>query len=75
MWCSFTVWRWNTQGSGCIRSWRAVKGRPLWMAGWFAVLALLAWIVGKLVAFEPMISGSGIPQLEGEMVGKLSQKW
>ena len=51
----------------------AVKGRPLWMAGWFAVLALLAWIVGKLVAFEPMISGSGIPQLE--MVGKLSQKW
>lgn len=53
----------------------AAKGRPLWMAGWFAVLALLAWIVGKLVAFEPMISGSGIPQLEGEMVGKLSQKW
>ena len=44
----------------------AVKGRPLWMAGWFAVLALLAWIVGKLVAFEPMISGSGIPQLEGK---------
>ena len=53
----------------------AAKGRPLWMAGWFAVLALLAWIVGKLVAFETMISGSGIPQLEGEMVGKLSQKW
>ena len=39
----------------------AAKGRPLWMAGWFAVLALLAWIVGKLVAFEPMISGSGNP--------------
>ena len=75
MWCSFTVWRWNTQGSGCIRFWMLQKaGRFGWPDG-FAVLALLAWIVGKLVAFEPMISGSGIPQLEGEMVGKLSQKW
>ena len=48
---------------------------PLKMAGWFAVLLLLAWIVAKLVTFEPMISGSGIPQLEGEMVGKINQKW
>ena len=48
---------------------------PLKMAGWFLVLMLLSWIVAKLVSFEPMISGSGIPQLEGEMVGKIDQKW
>lgn len=48
---------------------------PLRMAGWFVVLLILAWIVAKLVVYEPMISGSGIPQLEGEMVGKLDQKW
>lgn len=52
-----------------------VKGEPFLIAGWFAVLLLLAWIVGKLVTYEPMISGSGIPQLEGEMVGKLDQVW
>jgi H+/Cl- antiporter ClcA len=41
---------------------------PVRIAGWFLILLLLAWIVGKLVTAEPMISGSGIPQLEGEMI-------
>lgn len=50
-------------------------GSPLRIAGWFAVLLLLAVIVGKLVAWEPLISGSGIPQLEGEMTGQLDQIW
>lgn len=48
---------------------------PIRIAGWFLVLMLLAWLVGRLVKREPMISGSGIPQLEGEMTGKLDQKW
>ena len=38
-------------------------------------LFVMAWIVSRLVRYEPMISGSGIPQLEGEMVGKLNQRW
>lgn len=52
-----------------------IKGKPMLIIGWFLVLMLLAWIVGRLVTYEPMISGSGIPQLEGEMVGKLDQTW
>lgn len=48
---------------------------PARIAGWFLILLLLAWIVGKLVTAEPMISGSGIPQLEGEMIGKFDQNW
>lgn len=48
---------------------------PLRIAGWFAVLFVMAWTVSRLVRYEPMISGSGIPQLEGEMVGKLNQRW
>lgn len=48
---------------------------PVRIAGWFLILLLLAWIVGKLVSAEPMISGSGIPQLEGEMIGKFDQNW
>lgn len=52
-----------------------IKGDPVRIAGWFAVLLLLAVIVGKLVKWEPMISGSGIPQVEGEVTGKLTQNW
>ena len=50
-----------------------IEGRPLWILLWFGVLALLAILVAKLVDFEPLISGSGIPQLEGEM-NKLESK-
>ena len=46
-----------------------------YMAGWFAVLLLMAWIVTGLLKFEPMISGSGIPQLKGEMTGMFDQCW
>ena len=42
---------------------------------WFFLLFAMACIVGKLVKYEPMISGSGIPQVEGEMMGKLDQVW
>ncbi len=52
-----------------------IKGRPLAILGWFVVLAVLALIVGKLIKAEPMISGSGIPQVEGEVTGKLTQNW
>ena len=42
---------------------------------WFFILVGMAFITGFLVKWEPMISGSGIPQLEGEMTGKLDQRW
>ncbi|MCB6415958.1 ClC family H(+)/Cl(-) exchange transporter [Faecalimonas umbilicata] len=48
---------------------------PVRMAVWFGVLLILAVVVGKLVDYEPLISGSGIPQLEGEMSGKIDQVW
>ena len=52
-----------------------IAGKPLWIAGWFGILILLAFLVAKLVDWEPLISGSGIPQLEGEMVGRIRQTW
>lgn len=42
---------------------------------WIAVLLAMAVVTGMLVRWEPMISGSGIPQLKGEMEGKLKQSW
>lgn len=52
-----------------------IKGSPVRIAGWFGVLVLIAFVVSKLVDWEPMISGSGIPQLEGEMAGKIKQNY
>lgn len=45
------------------------------IALWFVILIILAKIVSKLVTFEPLISGSGIPQLEGELSGKIDANW
>lgn len=42
---------------------------------WMFILLILALAAGALIKWEPLISGSGIPQLEGEMSGKLSQTW
>lgn len=51
------------------------KEYPFAVGVWFFILFTLACIVGWLVKKEPFISGSGIPQVEGEMAGKLNQVW
>lgn len=51
------------------------RNHPVRMIGWFLLLLCMAGMVGILVKWEPMIAGSGIPQLEGEMAGKLNQNW
>ncbi len=50
-------------------------GSPLRMAGWFAALAVLALLVTLLLRWEPMISGSGIPQVEAEIAGYIRPSW
>ena len=39
------------------------------------LLAVIAVLVALLLRFEPEISGSGIPQVEGEMKGQVEQNW
>ena len=41
----------------------------------FLFLILLGFIVGKMVKKESMISGSGIPQVEGILTRNLKQNW
>ena len=45
------------------------------IAAWFAVLLLAAAVTRLLVFAEPMIGGSGIPQVDGEMHGYFDLKW
>ncbi|WP_425539335.1 ClC family H(+)/Cl(-) exchange transporter [Microaceticoccus formicicus] len=42
---------------------------PLKITLWFAFLFIAGLIVHYLIEFEPMSSGSGIPQIQGEMLG------
>ena len=51
------------------------KTRPFWIAVWFIVLIVMGLIVGWLMSWEGMASGSGIPQVQGELKGYLNQNW
>ena len=51
------------------------KTRPFWIAVWFIALIIVGLIVGWLMSWEGMASGSGIPQVQGEMKGYLNQNW
>lgn len=46
-----------------------------WILPVFLMLAFLGWLIGRLVRFNPMISGSGIPQVEGQIIGYFKNNW
>lgn len=51
------------------------KGSPLKVIGVFCILIVMGLITGFLARKEPMISGSGIPQVEGRLLRKLKMNW
>lgn len=53
----------------------ALANRPLLIPVWIGALIIIGYIVGLLVKHEPMISGSGIPQVEGVLLRKLNMTW
>jgi H+/Cl- antiporter ClcA len=42
---------------------------------WFVFLFALAYVLGLIVKKEPMVSGSGIPQVKGVLSGQLKMNW
>lgn len=42
---------------------------------WVLLLIVMGYVVGLIVKKDPMTSGSGIPQVEGILVGKLNMNW
>ncbi|BCN31152.1 H(+)/Cl(-) exchange transporter ClcA [Anaeromicropila herbilytica] len=48
---------------------------PYLLPVWIGILLLVAYIVGSLMKKEPMICGSGIPQVEGVLLHKLQMRW
>ena len=48
---------------------------PAMIAGWFAVLAGIGWILYMIVRWDGMTSGSGIPQIKGILLGQMDMNW
>ena len=53
----------------------AAQGRWLWPILYMSAFFIIAWLLAKIVAREPMCTGSGIPQVKGVLMGKLSMNW
>lgn len=48
---------------------------PLLFAAWMLALVVLAGVVALLVRWEPKTSGSGIPQVDAEVMGAMDAPW
>lgn len=46
-----------------------VSGNLLWILLLIPIFGIVAYLIGKMVDYNPMISGSGIPQIEGILKG------
>lgn len=53
----------------------ALQESPIYLAAYGLGLVLAAIFLCKILAVEPLTSGSGIPQLKGELAGDLSMNW
>lgn len=64
---------WAEQGLYYVLS--QIQSKPLPIVLWFIALILMGCIVAKIVKWERMSSGSGIPQVSGEVKGYLAPSW
>lgn len=53
----------------------SVLGDPLKIIFTFIILAAAGLVVGYIIRMEPMITGSGIPQVQGIIIGKMKLRW
>ncbi|MCB2293479.1 ClC family H(+)/Cl(-) exchange transporter [Clostridium algoriphilum] len=70
-------YRYTLERSGVFLTYiyKAISIKPLLLVPWIGVLIIVGYIVGLMVKHEPMISGSGIPQVEGVLLRKLHMNW
>ena len=53
----------------------AAAGDVALMLAWVAALAVILFVVGRLVSWEPATSGSGIPQVDAEVADRYDAPW
>lgn len=52
-----------------------ISKTPLHIAGVFLLLILMGLVTGYITQKEPMIKGSGIPQVKGQLLGYFAPSW
>lgn len=50
-------------------------GWPGGWIGWLVTFLCAGWLAGRLVQWEPMSTGSGIPQVSAEVSGRIHTRW
>ena len=50
------------------------QGLPA-LLGWGLLLVAAAWVLARIIVFEPMSTGSGIPQVKGILLGEMRMNW
>ena len=53
----------------------AAQGRWLWPILYMSAFFIIAWLLAHIVERERMCTGSGIPQVKGVLMGKMSMNW
>lgn len=56
-------------------AYRSISAKPMLLVPWIGILLCVGLVIAFLVKFNPLISGSGIPQVEGLLSGKLDMSW
>lgn len=71
------LYRYSLEVAGEFLSdiYKFIQTKPVLLLPWILILIIVGYIVGLLVKHEPMISGSGIPQVEGVLLRKLDMTW
>ena len=52
-----------------------LQAHPVYIPGWFAVLVMIGLILHRMLKADGMISGSGIPQIKGILMGRMDMQW
>lgn len=60
--------------SGLMSVIEKVKGNAVLIVLWFVLLAVIGFAVSMINKWEPMASGSGMPQVNGEIKGNLTSR-
>ena len=52
-----------------------IKNNTFQLCIWIICILMIGFIISKLLKYESYISGSGIPQVEAEMIDQIDEKW
>ena len=60
---------------GVVTVYSYLQESPQWIPVWFLFSMVMAVILGQIVKSDPDIKGSGIPQVELQLQGKMDMNW